>query len=185
MSSQPDAPLVEHRDEVDLPARPHVEDVIFALRKILAKPLIQEVRIGKKKPIEVVWLGLEEDTLDFDLPDPEPSEAVRELDLEELTGDGTAEHLLGRAVLHLEKKGLAVSHAVVGTETLLWDWLKLDLRRMDVERPKRLMGGLLVATPKYRDHLLILVGSPSSVSPLADAVAAVKIVMTAQKEVPT
>ena len=165
--------MVETIDVVDLPAKPTVEDVVYSLRRILSKPLVKQVMI-KGSQIHVLWKHVEGDTLDFDLPEAEPQHIIREMELETLEPeeDMSPLALVGRAVLTIEKKGLTVSHVVVGKNSLLLDWAGLPEGKY-----RKFMGGSIVQEPSYPSDVLIIVGATSSVASLQNALFGVKLEM--------
>ncbi len=165
--------MIETIDRVPLPNKPTVEDVIYCLRRIMSKPLVKQIHITGTE-VRVMWEHVEGDTLDFDLPAVEPQHIIRELELETLPveGDMSALAQLAKAVLMIEKKGLTVSHIVVGRDSAVLDWLGLEKGAY-----RKIMGGDIVQEPSYPSDILFVLGAASSVSSIQNAQFGVKLEM--------
>lgn len=165
--------LIESVDVVDLPAKPTVEDVMHSLRCILSKPGVLQVVIKGDK-VHVHWRHIEGDTLDFDLPEPEPQHIIREMELETLVpgGDMSSYAQLTKAVLMIEQKGLTVSHVIIGSESIMPEWVGLG-----EGKHRKLMGGTIVQEPAYPSDVLFVIGATSSVASLQNALFGVKLEM--------
>lgn len=179
MSEPSPTDFVVHEDTVDLPSPAHVRDVLYAVELILRKPIVTDIRIRPKKPIQVTWYGPPQDTLDFDLPTRDPSEFVRDVEeIIEPSPDMHPDAQLGWSVRNLERRGLVVTHAIVGRTTLLWKWLGVDLSTIDVVLPRYVAGGFLLPSEAYPPYQLLLVACPSRLSDISEATAAARICMT-------
>lgn len=170
--------FVVHEDDIELPSPTHVRDVLYAVELILRKPIVTDIRIRPKQPIKVTWFGPPEDTLDFDLPQRDPSEFIRDVDtIIEPDAALSPDAQLGWAIRSLERLGVVVTHAIVGQSTLLWKWLGMDFTSVSIDLPRYVAGGYLLASPAYPNYQLLLVAGPSRLSDLSEAKAAARICM--------
>lgn len=165
--------IVETVDTVALPASPTVADIVRTVRQILSKPDIQEIRI-RAQGIMVTWRHHDGDELDVDLVDPEANAAIQDVEL--IMGDGWELGpfgQLGRAAFEIDQRGLAVSHVIVGRDSVLYRWLGLP----QTKPTTRLLGGSIVEDTSYPSDILFVLGAPSSMASLKNTVFGVKLSM--------
>lgn len=168
--------LQDKRALIELPPKAAADDILLAVRKILAKSGVTRITIRGRQPIEVLWQGTAEDTLDFDLPDITLKELLPELELVELPLTKNPAYALGRVSLWLLMQGLEPSHCLVGPRSILWQWLNVDFSGAEIVLPRRLYGAVQTDVSLPPDVLLML-GAPSALSPLRDVQAGAKVTM--------
>ncbi len=170
--------LQDRVDRIPLPPRYTVDDVTDRIRVIFTKRGIKEVTITRGI-IAVRWEGVPGDTLDFDLPNVQLSDVLSDVELLFLEEEKAPLQMVGEAVLDLNKRGLEVSHIVVGPRTALWEWLGINLnpRSVSINLPRRVFGGRVTVDDSFGEDILVVVGSPVQSSPLWDARVGIRINM--------
>ena len=173
-----DGPFVDLFEEVELPEKVTISDILGAVRQICVTPFIQQIVIRKGNSIQVSWRGRAGDVLDLGAEVESPESIIRQIDMDSCEyKDWAAERSLGAAALLLESKGLQVSHVLVGLPSLLFTWLGYDPPNEPLVSPSRILGGRIVEVPELDDDVLVMIGSPDSDSSLQNAVAGVKVSM--------
>ena len=148
-------------DELELP--PTVEGLLITLRRILAKPYIQQIRLLAGKPIQVDWYRDLSDSLQMAEPEDTPDFVLSRVEMEEFDSSADGVRCLFDATIMVNQHGLHVTHMFVGRAAFLKDWLGIPkvlvLRRYDGTDYLHVAGIRTLEVPSLPEDAIILLAS--------------------------
>lgn len=171
-----DAPIVAHRSVFPLSAElGTVEGIVDAVRCVLLKTSasVQSIHISTTAGMVVEWDGVDGDVMSLEEGRIDLAEMLHEVPMDEVDGTDPAK-ALGTCALLAESAGLVITHALIGTKSVLWRWLGAD--DADV-RPMYVGGGLIHSSPSITRDELFLFSGPASGAPAASSTRVTRIFM--------
>ena len=165
----------------DVPMPQTRAGVLEALKRILAKPFVQEITLKVDAPIQVSWHKAAGDTLLEADVYVSLETTLLSVEMVDLPRGGAPKELLLDAMLFVSQRGLFPTHVAVSSARRLCDLFGLpwsvELRREELTEHE-IFGGLRVigAEQFLDDDQVIVIGTPLRDSHVSDAKLAVRFV---------
>jgi hypothetical protein len=168
--------IVEHTDTFPLPKIRKVDELIKEIGKVLSIPQVKRAFIGlhvDTKEITVQWRGLKDETADV-FNEEDTSSIFEHLDLVEIVTeeDTQANQAIGEAVLNLERQGMLATHCLIGPETLLFEWICVNIKKRFI--PEFVMGTRITVVDSLAEDVIVIAGG-NKVSSINDLTHGYKI----------
>lgn len=152
-----------------------VEGLVDAVRRILLKSSasVQSIHISTNAGVVVDWDGAPGDEMALNEERVDLHQMLYAVPMDEVDGSDAAK-ALGTAATLAEASGSVITHALVGTKSLLWRWLDAeDLAR----RPTHVGGGLIHSSAEITRDELFLFAGPASAAPPESSTRVTRILM--------